>query len=154
MKKSAIISLTTALLVCLFSTTQAAEEQIIIEDLSPAQLRAEIEKIQKEVYRVFNASNSDDKLDIICHDYRPTGSNIREEACEPQFVIDKRGDNASDAQRDLDALLEPDALRASLEPEFKALTAAMNALSKENQYFRELNTILGVLQERLEELTG
>lgn len=154
MKKSALFSLPAIFLACLFSTAHAAEEQIVIEDLTPRQLRAEIEKIQHEVYRVFNASNSDDKLDIICHDYRPTGSNIKEEACEPQFVINKRADNASDAQRGLDVLLEPNALRNILGPEFEALTEAMNAVAKESQYFRELSSILAVLRERLEEITS
>lgn len=154
MKKSVFVLLPALLLSCLVATTNAAEEQIVIDDLSPAQLRAEIAKVQNEFYRVFNAANSDDKLDIICHTYTRTGTRISDEACEPQFVIDRRGENAADTQRDIDELLSPEALQAELESEFQILTDAMNALAKENQYFRELNTILGVLRERLEEITN
>lgn len=154
MKKSVLLFLSGFLLVSVFSTIQAAEEQIVIDDLSPAQLRAEIEKIQYEVYRVFNAANSDDKLNIICRDYTPTGSHLKQEACEPQFVTDRRGQNAADAQRYIDELLTPDALQADVADQLQVLTESMNALSKDNQYFRELNTILRVLREQLKEITS
>lgn len=154
MKKSALISLATFLLTCLFTSVQAAEDQIVVEDLTPAQLRAEIDKIQKEFYRVFNAKNGDDDLDITCHDLVPTGSNRRREVCEPQFMIDRRSRNAVDSRAGNDALLSPQGLRSELEPEFKALTEAMNLLVQEDQYFRELNAILGMLRERLEEITN
>ena len=133
---------------------RADEDQIVIEDLSRAQLRAEIDKIQKEFYRVFNAANDDDKLDIICHRYLPTGSNIRKEACEPQFVIDRRGENAANWQQQIELLLSGSELQADLEIEFQTLAAAINAVAMENQYFRELRTILRVLQARLEEITN
>lgn len=151
MKKSVLISLPSLLLACLFSITQAAEEQIVIDDLSPAQLRAEIEKIQREVYRVFNALNTDDNMDIICADYMPTGSNIRREACEPKFLTDGRAKNVSDWKNQSDLLLTPAQLERDLLNEFAALTAAMNAVAETNLYFEELTTILRVLNERLEE---
>lgn len=130
-----------------------ADDQIVIDDLTPAQLRAEITKIQTEFYRVFNESNTVEDLAIVCHEYLPTGSNIKRDACEPKFVIDRRARNAADSQSFTDALLSPAALQADLAHRFEELTEAMNALAAENQYFRELNTILGVLRERLEEIT-
>mgnify|MGYP006919325973 CR=1 FL=1 len=154
MKKLALISFPAFLLTCLFSTAHAAEDQIVIEDLSPAQLRAEIAKIQTEYYRVFNLINTDDKLDIVCRKYTPTGSNIRKEACEPQFVIDRRGRNTADAQAHTDELRTTAELQNELAAEFQALTDAINAVAKENKYFSELSSILGVLQERLKEITS
>lgn len=154
MKSLALLSLPGFFLACLFTTANAAEDQIVIEDLSPAQLRAEIKKIESEVYRVFNAENENDELDIICRKYKPTGSNIRKEACEPKFVTDKRAENASDAQKGIDSILMPKELQNSLKPELEAFAEAMNALVKENQYFGELNAILGALREQLEEATS
>lgn len=130
-----------------------ADDQIVIDDLTPVQLRAEITKIQTEFYRVFNASNTVEDLAIVCRDYLPTNSNIKREACEPKFVTDRRARNAADSQSFTDALLSPAALQTDLSHKFEELTEAINALAAENQYFRELNTILSVLRERLEEIT-
>jgi hypothetical protein len=144
-------TLCSALLLAMTSTkTLAAEGQIVMEDLTPSQLRGEIKKIQAEFYRVFNSSIEDKDLAIICYDYTPTGSNIREEACEPQFVLDKRGDNVNDARLGYDLLLTPTDLQSVLAAEYAALTAAMSKVSKESEYFRELDSILGALREELE----
>lgn len=136
-----------------FSSASAAAEQIVIDDLTPSQLRTEIKKIQTEFYRVFNAANEDPDLEIVCHTYVPTSSHIKREACEPQFVIDKRGQNATDARLFVDALLDANGLQKELTAEFAKLTEAMNALAAENSYFKELNSILGMLRGRLDELT-
>ena len=154
MKKFVLVSLAGFLLASPMPAAHADEEQIVIEDLSRAQLRAEIEKIQHEVYRVFNAANDNDELDIVCHDYVPTGSNIREEACEPQFVIDKRAENVADSRFFTDVLLNPAELQSILGVQFQVLTAAMNAVAAENRYYSELNAILKVLRERLEEFSN
>jgi hypothetical protein len=140
----------TLLLAIASTQTSAAEEQIVMEDLTRSQLRGEINKIQTEFYRVFNSSIEDKYLAIVCYDYIPTGSNIKEEACEPQFVVDKRGDNANAARLGYDLLLAPTDLQSVLAAEYAAFTAAMIKLSKESEYFRELNSILDALREELE----
>lgn len=141
------------LLFCAASAT-IAQEPIVIEDLSPAQLRAEIKKVQTEFYRVFNADVGESKLRIVCHEYLPTGSNIKREACEPQFVIDKRASNAADSRFQVDELMSAATLQQELSAEFEELTAAMNKLAAEKPYFKELNSVLAMLRERLEEITG
>ena len=130
----------------------ADQGQIVIDDLSRSELRAEIEKIQNEFYRVFNASNDDDDFDIVCQSFTQTGTNISERACEPKFVTDRRGQNAKDYQDGFDELLSQEALLDELEPSFAQLTAKMNALASESEYFRELNQILQMLRSRLNEL--
>lgn len=145
-----IAALCSAILLAL-STTQsvAGEEQIVIEDLTPSQLRSQIKRIETEFYRVFNASIEDEKLRIECYSYLPTGSNIKEEACEPQFLIDARGENANNARFNTDVLLNPQDLQRRVAEEYEALTAAMTKLAKENQYFSELNSILAALRDEL-----
>ena len=132
----------------------AEQEQIVIDDLSLAELREQIEIVQTEFYRVFNAMNDDDKFDIICHRYMPTGSNISRDACEPQFVIDKRADNVKESRFGNDTLMDHDALMASLQPQFEELTRKMNTIAAESQYFSELNQVLGMLNDRLREITN
>ena len=139
-----------ALLLAMAPTlTLAAEGQIVMEDLTRSQLRGEIKKIETEFYQVFNRSIEDENLAIICYDYIPTGSNIKAEACEPQFVTDKRGNNANDARLGYDLLLTPTDLQSVLAAEYDALNAAMSELSAQSEYFRELNSILSALREEL-----
>jgi len=131
----------------------AEEEQIVIEDLTPAQLRDEIEKIQTEFYAVFNRNNDDDAFDVVCQKFTPTGSNIPQTGCEPGFVTARRGENANDYRLGTDDLLSQDALLRELQPQFAQLTEKMNALAATDQYFRELSQILQMLNARLREIS-
>jgi len=130
----------------------AEEDQVVIEDLTVAELRTEIEKIQTEFYKVFNTLNEDDEFDILCQKFTPTGSNISEIGCEPTFVTKRRGDNANDYRSGTDELMSNEGLLKELRPEFEQLTEKMNAIAGENQYFRELGQILQMLRGRLSEL--
>jgi len=129
--------------------TLAADEQIVIEDLTPAQLRAEIKKIETEYYRVFNASIEDKKLAIICYDTVPTGSHRKIETCEPQFAIDKRAENANDSRFGNNILYSQQSMNRDLALEYEALTAALTSLAAQSEYFRELDGILGALRDEL-----
>ena len=131
----------------------AEEEQIVIEDLTVPQLRAEIEKIQDEYYAVFNRLNEDDDFDIVCQKFTPTGTNIPQVGCEPTFVTKRRGESANDYRTGGDDLLSNEALIKELQPEFEKLTSMLNDLATSNQYFRELSEILQMLRGRLAELT-
>lgn len=149
----AVVALGLTALVVAPAVNAADEEQIVIEDLTVPQLRAEIEKIQSEFYRVFNTLNEDDEFDIVCQKFTPTGSNIPEMGCEPNFVSERRGENANDYRLGTDELMSSDALIKELQPEFEQLTAKINEFSEENQYFQELGQILNMLRARLNELT-
>ncbi len=130
----------------------AEEEQVVIEDLTMAQLRAEIEKIQTEFYRVFNTLNEDDEFDVVCQKFTPTGSNIPQVGCEPNFVSKRRGANANEYRLGTDELIGNDALVKELQPEFEQLTAKINEIAGQNEYFKELGEILQMLRGRLNEL--
>ncbi len=134
------------------SAYSVEQEQIIIDDLSVPELRAQIDRIQTEFHRVFNSLNDDDEFDIECRKYTPTGSNISQLACEPLFVTKHRANNANDYRIGADELLSPDALLKELDAKLEQLTAKMNEQLRANDYFRELNQVLKMLRERLEEL--
>ncbi len=132
--------------------SQEADGQIDIDALSVPQLRGEIDKIEKEVYRVFNLRTGDESLHVICHRYTPTGSNISREACEPNFLIEARANNARNYQDGTDELLDTEGLLAETNSDFRRFNEAMAALSEEYDYFRELSIILSMLRGRMEEL--
>jgi len=131
----------------------AEQEQVVIEDLTVPQLRAEIDKIQTEFYRVFNTLNENDEFDVVCQKFTPTGSNIPQIGCEPNFVSKRRGANANDYRLGTDELISNDGLVKELQPEFEQLTAKMNEISSKNEYFQELGEILKMLRGRLKELS-
>lgn len=130
----------------------AEEAQVVIEDLTVPQLRAEIEKIQTEFYRVFNTLNENDEFDVVCQKFTPTGSNIPQIGCEPNFLSKRRGANANEYRLGTDELIGNDALIKELQPEFEQLTALMNEISAKNQYLKELGAILQMLRGRLNEI--
>ena len=134
------------------TAARAAEEQIDIDAMTVPQLRTEIEKIEKEVYRVFNLRTPDESLHVTCHMYTPTGSNISREACEPNFLIEARSQNARAYQDGFDELLDTEGLLAETNSDFERFNAAMAALNEDYDYFRELNIILAVLRGRMEEI--
>ncbi len=155
MKSNPVLPTVCLITALAFGTASGAEQDaIVIDDLTVPQLRSEIEKIQTEFYRVFNNLNEGDEFDIVCHSYTPTGSNISERACEPQFMIRRRGQNAKDYQDGTDELLSPAALVDEMQAELQQLTERMNSAMRENEYFRELNRVLQMLRGRLAELTG
>lgn len=129
-----------------------ASAQIVIEDLSRSELKAEIEKIENEFYRVYNATVENKRFKIECRMETPTNSHISVRICEPGFLTTMRNRNVQNFQNGADILLSPQALRANLQAEFEELTAAMIALLEENEYFRELDGILGMLRGRMQEL--
>ena len=153
MNKPILVLLSALLLPLLSSLTNAAEEQIFIDDLMLPQLRSQIDKIQKEIYKVFNASTEDDQFKIVCHDYSPTDSSIKREVCEPEFTISTRTANSRSARRGANPLLTPRQLQGVLADEHQILSEAIAALREENNYYDELNTIAGVLNARLEEIS-
>ncbi len=152
-KRAAVLTMALLGALAVLPAQAAEDEQVVIEDLTPAQLREEIEKIQTEFYAVFNRHNEDDAFDVICQEFTPTGSNIPRTGCEPGFVTVRRGANANDYRLGTDELLTQDALMRELQPQFAQLTEKMNALAATDQYFRELGQILQMLNERLREIT-
>lgn len=133
---------------------EAEEGQIVIDDLSRAELRSEIEKIEDEIYRVFNLTIENELLHVTCETYSPTGTYIRVRRCEPYFLTQARSRNLADWDAGVDGLANDEELRANLTEEFELFTVAMDDVLQDSDYFRELNYILGVLSDRLEELSG
>ena len=81
------------------SSPQAADDvdEVIVPGSRPQNLRVEIERLEQVVYERWNALNSNDEFDIHCLDSEPTGSNITQTHCAPNFVIEAESRAAEDA---------------------------------------------------------
>ena len=81
------------------SSPQAADDvdEVIVPGTRPQNLRVEIERLEQVVYERWNALNSNDEFDIHCLDSEPTGSNITQTHCAPNFVIEAESRAAEDA---------------------------------------------------------
>ena len=101
---------------------------------------------------MFNTLNENDEFDVVCQKFTPTGSNIPQVGCEPNFLSKRRGANANEYRLGTDELIGNDALIKELQPEFEQLTASMNEISAKNQYLKELGAILQMLRGRLNEI--
>lgn len=135
-----------------FPELQASVESdklIVIDDLSRAELRKEILKIQNEFYRVFNDSTVEERLKIHCGSRLPKGSHIKRRVCEPGFVIAARNENYSAWFGVLQTTV---GLKGDMRPEFERLVEAMNVEIRENRYLFELNKVIRMLKARFDEL--
>lgn len=136
------------------STGNRDGEQVVIDDLSRSELRAEISKIQDEFIRVFNAVVEDDRYKIHCENYLPVGTHIPQYLCEPNFVRNARTENAIDWRDDIGILLTPMSLRSDLSIEYEQLADTMLKEMKDYRYLRELYQVLAMLSSRTDELAG
>src|SRR6185436_19476571 len=62
-------------------------DEVIVPGRSPEQIRTEIQRLENAEYERFNALNSNDDFDIHCFEQAPTGSNIPERKCWPNFAL-------------------------------------------------------------------
>lgn len=79
------------------ATAQAPEpvDEIEVVESSgntPRLLRAEIRKLERDMFELFNKLNSNDEFDVTCDYHTPTGSKIPLWRCEPAFIL--RAENA------------------------------------------------------------
>lgn len=131
----------------------AQEDQVVvIEDLSKAELRNEIELIEQELYQMFNSNMENKDFHISCRNIIPTGSNISVRSCEPQFFIEARANNVNDSRLTNQILFTDAQLKSSHTNEFQALTESMEKIAKDNPSFAQLVMILNKLNARLDQI--
>ena len=130
----------------------AEDERIVIDDLTRSELRQEILKIETEFYRVFSVSVEDRKFKIHCGAIYQTGSYIRRQVCEPNFVIEAQSAYAQGVLESYDMSRSSIGLRVDMQPEFDELAEAIVLELKDNEYLFELYNVLKSLKYRLEEI--
>jgi hypothetical protein len=99
MRLFALLALSTVL-VCLATASPVARAQdatpsasapnsvdeIVVTRQRLSSMRRELERAQEDLYKLFNANNSDHQLDMYCHYEMPTGSRVSRRVCRPVFV--------------------------------------------------------------------
>jgi hypothetical protein len=123
------------------SQSAANVDEIVVPGRRPENLRVEIERLEQVVYERWNALNSNDEFDIHCLDSEPTGSNITQTRCAPNFVIwaESRaakntidGDRTAGSDRQTDYMLE-------MQRKSRQLTEEMQRVARQDeQFLREL----------------
>jgi hypothetical protein len=135
------------------STPQPREpvEEVIVPGTRVENLRVEIERLERAVYSRWNELNSNDELDIQCLSSEPTGSNITQTQCVPNFVIQAESAAArnrlnsarNNSRRELDA---------SLEDKRRQLTEEMQRVARgDEQFLRDLVRLDELRQQQASE---
>jgi hypothetical protein len=113
----------------------ADADEVVVEGRKPANVYAEIERLEQSVYDRFNALNSNDEFDIHCFKQAPTGSNIPLRRCAPNFVVEAEAQAAQNTM--VGARGRADARNAGADPtvleqKSKALTEEIQRLARED----------------------
>lgn len=120
-------------------------EEVVVPGHRPANLFAEIERLEGSVYQRFNELNSNDDFDIHCFKQAPTGSNIPLRRCAPNFVIEAESQAAQNtmvgARGRADARNTGD-YNMRLEQLSRELTEEMQRVAREDkQLMRDLTRL-------------
>lgn len=124
------------------STPQPPEdvEEVVVPGTRPQDLRVEIERLERVVYQRWNTLNSNDELDIRCLSSEPTGSNITQTRCAPNFVIDAESQGAenriNDARNGAQSTIDRrGAFEADMEKKSRELTEEMQRVARQDEQF-------------------
>jgi hypothetical protein len=124
-------------------TPQPGEDvdEVVVPGRRPQNLRVEIERLERAVYQRWNSLNGDNELDIHCLKSEPTGSNVTQTRCAPNFVIEaeaRAAENSIDAARS-NARAENTDYVATMEQKSRRLNEEMQRVARENgQFLRDL----------------
>ncbi|PCJ19683.1 MAG: hypothetical protein COA96_16175 [SAR86 cluster bacterium] len=147
------------------STASSLPYQITIRpEFTWSDLRKLIVDVEDDFYGKFNELNIDDAYDIYCYKYVPTMSHITQRVCEPLFMIDARGLNASEAAFNLVSpagdgghsgpgstpLYSPSEMRNHEGLNYEVLQEKMEEFMHTDKEFSEIGSVLGKLKYRLQ----
>lgn len=76
--------------------TALPEEVVIIGERSKLQLRMQLWESEVEAYEIFNKYNDEERFNIYCSLYEPTGTRIKTQVCSPEFQLQASRDHAQD----------------------------------------------------------
>lgn len=124
-------------------------DEVVVPGRKPEQIRAEIERLENAVYERFNALNSNDDFDIHCFEQAPTGSNIPERKCWPNFAMRSEQRAAGASLNRMHGLGGGSSRqeRMGLEQKGKELTAEIQRIAREDEQLMRDLTRLAELKE-------
>ena len=130
------------------------EEIIIIGELSRSAVRAQIVRVENDIYRFYNEHNGNQKLDIECREIALTGTRIKQRVCEPVFWTEARAQTTQEFFQEFNASVDLENLSEWVEQETGEMNRVYAELIQKHVSFAEALLILEDLKARLEELGG
>jgi hypothetical protein len=121
------------------SRPQAADgvDEVVVPGRRPQDLRVEIERLERVVYERWNALNTKDEFDIHCLDSEPTGSNITQTRCAPDFVIQaesRAAENSIDSARNNSQSRNSEYI-ATMQAKSQQLNEEMQRVARQDEQF-------------------
>ncbi len=130
------------------------EEIIVIGELSRSAVRAQIVRVENDIYRFYNEHNGNQKLDIECREIALTGTRIKQRVCEPVFWTEARAQTTQEFFQEFTASVDLENLSEWVEQETGEMNRVYAELIQKYVSFAEALLILEDLKARLEELGG
>ena len=130
------------------------EEIIVIGELSRSAVRAQIVRVENDIYRFYNEHNGNQKLDIECRDIALTGTRIKQRVCEPVFWTEARAQTTQEFFQEFTASVDLENLSEWVEQETGEMNRVYAELIQKYVSFAEALLILEDLKARLKELGG
>ena len=131
-------------------TPRPIEEINVVGQRTLARLRLRLIEKEEEIYNLFNAQNSSDRMDIICTRRRPTGTYILKRECEPRFLKALRVEKTRDARMGIGVGFNQYDLVGWSAQDFEKLQNEMLALMASNKGFAQSLADLVDLTENYE----
>ena len=130
------------------------EEIIVIGELSRSAVRAQIVRVENDIYRFYNEHNGNQKLDIECREIALTGTRIAQRVCEPVFWTEARARTTREFLQEFNTSADLENLSEEVEQETDEMNQVYVELIQKHASFAEALLILEDLKARLEELGG
>lgn len=134
------------------SSDAEIEEIIVIGELSKPAVRAQILRVENDIFSFYNEHNGDPKLDIECNDTVMTGTQISKRVCEPVFWAEARARHTQEFVQAFTGSADLDSLSVHVAEDYARMNAVYAELIQKYPSFGEALLILEDLQARLKEL--
>ena len=128
------------------------EEIIVIGELSRQGVRAQIIRVEEDIYNFYNERNGNPELDIECRKVALTGTRIPQRVCEPLFWTKARSRQVQNFIYDWSGIAELEDMSEDVLQETEEMNRIYAELIQEYPSFAEALLVLEDLKARLVEL--
>ena len=128
------------------------EEIIVIGELSKRAVRAQIIRVEGDIFSFYNERNGNSELDIECREVALTGTRIPQRVCEPVFWTNARNRQVQNLIHEWSGIAELENLSPDVVQETDEMNRVYAELIQKYPSFAEALLVLEDLKARLEEL--
>ena len=128
------------------------EEIIVIGELSRQGVRAQIIRVENDIYNFYNERNGNPELNIKCRKVALTGTRIPQRVCEPLFWTKARSRQVQNFIYDWSGIAELEDMSKDVIQETEEMNRIYAELIRKYPSFAEALLVLEDLKARLEEL--